>query len=168
MADPFIGEVRIWGHDFAPRDWAFCDGRILQISQFSAVFALLRTQFGGNGRTTFAIPELRGRVPVHPGQESGPQGTQAGSETVTLTQTQMPQHQHGVAVTSSTGTTNEPAGDVFAAADDASTYAAAGNLTALAPDTLANAGGGQPHNNLQPTLALNFTIALYGIFPPRD
>lgn len=168
MSEPFLGEVRIWGLDFAPRGWMFCNGGTLAIQQYTALFSLIGTQFGGNGQTTFQVPDLRARVPMHPGGSIQQQGQIGGQEVVTLSEPQMPQHSHGVTAVSATGGTNQPADHVFAGADGAQTYASPGNLVSLAPNSVANIGGSQAHENRQPTIALTFTIALQGIFPSRD
>jgi microcystin-dependent protein len=167
MAEPFLGEVRIWGLDFAPRGWAFCHGQTLAISQNTALFSLVGTQFGGDGRTTFAVPELRSRVPMHPDGSSVRQGLRAGTETVTLTEGQMPVHRHGVNATSGSGSENAPAGHIFAGSD-ADSYLGSGNPVAMEPNSMSNTGGSQPHTNMQPTLALTFTIALEGLYPSRN
>jgi microcystin-dependent protein len=168
MAEPFIGEVRMWGLTFAPQGWMFCNGGLLPINQNQALYSLIGTTFGGNGTTTFAVPELRGRVPMHVGSSGPQQGLRAGAETVTLTPAQMPAHTHDVRSSSQTGDENAPAGHIFAAADGAETYAAPANLVKLNANTVSNAGGGQGHENRQPTLAINFTIALQGLFPSRN
>lgn len=166
MADPYLGEVKLWGLNFNPRGWAFCEGQLLAISQYQALYALLGTMFGGDGRTSFGVPELRSRVPVH-SNASLRQGLKAGAETVTLTTSEIPSHSHSVAATSADGTTNKPAGGVFAKSSQNS-YLNSGNPTGLAPTSVTNTGGNQPHTNEQPTLALNFTIALQGLFPQRS
>lgn len=168
MAEPFLGEVRIWGLDFAPKGWSFCDGRLMQINQNQALFSLIGTTFGGNGTTSFGLPNLQGRVPMHPGGSIRQQGTTGGTETVTLTQVEMPQHSHAVAAASATGGTNQPADHVFAGAEGATTYSGPSNLVQMAQGSVSDNGGGQAHTNLQPTLALTFTIALQGIYPSRS
>jgi microcystin-dependent protein len=171
MSEPFYGEIRMFGFNFAPRGWAFCNGQILPIAQNTALFSLLGTMYGGNGQTTFALPDLRGRVPIHQGQGPGlsnyTMGQVAGTETVTLTVNEMPQHIHQVAPPSSTNsanasrpTNNIPAGGQF--------YTAPPGNGTMAPFPSGIAGGSQPHQNIQPYLTVNFCIALEGIFPSRN
>jgi microcystin-dependent protein len=166
MADPFIGEIKIIGFNYPPRGWAFCNGQLLPINQNQALFSLLGTTYGGNGSTTFALPDLRGRVPVHVG--SGyTQGQRSGEETHTLTPAEMPTHQHTLGASNATATFDEAAGAVFAGGG-ASRFAPAGTAnTALDPRVVQAVGGSQPHENRQPYLVLNFAIALTGIFPSR-
>jgi microcystin-dependent protein len=176
MSDPFLGEVRMFGFNFAPRGWAFCNGALLSIPQNAALYSLLGTQFGGNGSTTFALPDLRSRVPVHcqSGQASGVQG---GVETVTLTQATLPGHTHQFVATSENGTLAGVAvNNVFFAKTGPSTaggpsqnlYAPASNLIGLNPNVLTQAGGAASHDNMQPYLVVNFCIALLGVYPTRD
>jgi microcystin-dependent protein len=168
MADPFVAEIRITGFNFAPRGWATCDGQLIPISQNTALFALLGTMYGGNGQTTFALPNLGGRAPIGPGQGPGltyhTQGETGGATSVTLLTSQMPAHSHPQAVHLSTANTGTPAADKAIAQTALSAYGAASNLVAMG-DTV---GGSQPHTNMQPYLGLNFVIALQGIFPPRS
>lgn len=167
MAEPFVGEVKIWGLGFAPRGWAFCHGQTLPISQYTTLYSLLGTQFGGDGRTSFAVPDLRSRVPMHPDGSSVNQGVRAGTESVTLTMAEMPAHRHGVNATSTAGTANAPASHIFAGSD-ATSYLGSGNPVAMDPNSMSNTGGSQAHPNMQPTLALTFTIALQGLYPSRN
>ena len=167
MAEPFVGEVKIWGLNFAPRGWAFCHGQTLPISQNTTLYSLLGTQFGGDGRTSFAVPDLRSRVPMHPDGSSVNQGVRAGTENVTLSEAEMPVHQHGVNAKSTAGTANAPAGHIFAGSAQTS-YLGSGNPVALDPNSISNTGGSQAHPNMQPTLALTFTIALQGLYPSRN
>jgi microcystin-dependent protein len=168
MASPFLGQIQIFGFNFAPRGWAFCNGQLLSISQNTALFSLLGTTYGGNGQTTFALPNLQGRVPMHVGQGPGltnrTQGEVAGTETHTLNANEMPVHTHTARASSGDASDTTPVGNVLAGGG---AYAAAPNqaMNALAITT---AGGSQPHNNLQPYLVLNFCIALQGIFPSRN
>lgn len=168
--DPFVGEIRLFGFNFAPRGWAFCDGSLLAIAQNTALFSLLGTMYGGDGRTTFGLPDLRGRVPLGFGQGPGltarTQGESAGSETVTLTPPQLPPHGHTVAA-ASTATTKNPAGAVPAFTAGGTSYGAAPDLS-MSPAMIGGGGTSQPHPNMQPYLALNWCIALTGIFPPRN
>jgi microcystin-dependent protein len=166
MASPFLGEIRLLGFTFAPRGWAFCNGQLLQIAQNSALFALLGTTYGGNGQTTFALPNLQGRVPVGTGTGAGLStvvlGQVWGTETVALTTAEMPIHNHAIQASSGRATTNRPTGAFQAAGNSYS-------LTAgVAAGPSAIAGSGQAHPNVQPSLGMNFAIALQGIFPSRN
>jgi microcystin-dependent protein len=169
VSEPFLAQIMMFGGNFAPRGWALCNGQILPIAQNTALFSLLGTTFGGNGQTTFGLPDLRGRVPVHAGQGPGLSnvslGEAAGNESVTLTQNQMPQHTHGVAASNGGSTASRPAGNVLAAGGS---YASASDGTTMNPAMIGAAGGGQPHENRQPYLGVNFIIALEGIFPSRN
>ncbi len=174
--DPYIGEISMFAGNFPPKGWAFCQGQLLSISQNSALFSLLGTTYGGNGVTTFALPDLRGRVPLGPGQSPGVsmnyvQGQVGGQETVTLQNSQMPAHVHtaSVAVSSNPGNSAAPNGRYLAASDQRNDQ-----YTDQSPDgTLAGAstnvaGSSMPHENMQPYLCLNFIIALQGVFPSRN
>jgi microcystin-dependent protein len=165
--DPFLGEVKIMSFNFAPRGWAQCNGQQLPINQNQALFSLLGTTFGGNGQTTFALPDLRDRVPLHNG--GGFTLGQAGGEANhTLTKPEMPAHTHIVLATNlSTGTTNAPTGTLLNSPPE-KLYTPAAALVNMHPTTLSNAGGSQAHNNQQPYATLNFCIALQGIFPSRN
>jgi microcystin-dependent protein len=172
-AEPFIGEIFMSGFNFPPRGYAFCQGQILSIAQNTALFALLGTTFGGNGQTTFALPDLRGRVPMGQGQGPGltsrTLGEVSGTETVTLLSTQMPAHNHALNAVSEAGDASAPAGAFLAntgALDKE--YKATGTLSPMNAQAVGISGGNQPHNNLQPYLVLNFYIALEGIFPSRN
>jgi microcystin-dependent protein len=170
MADPFVAEIRMFPFNFAPRGWAWCNGQILPISQNTALFSLLGTTYGGDGRSTFALPDLQGRSAMQRGQGPGlsPRdlGASGGSATVTLQASQVPSHSHTLQATSS-ATTGAPAGAALAnVASGARAYRAAGATTFMAVDAL-QAEGGSPHNNRQPYLTLYFAIALQGVFPPR-
>lgn len=169
MAEPFIGEIKFFAFDFPPRHWAPCDGRVLPISQNQALFSLLGTQFGGNGSTTFALPDLRGRAPLHPSPAT-PQGKLAGAETVALDINQIPEHNHMVNATKTAGTQEDYEGAVLAAVSnpEAKLYAQLGTMETLNPATVSATGGSQPHANCQPSLAGNYCIALNGIFPSRN
>ncbi|MFD0760828.1 phage tail protein [Lutibacter aestuarii] len=174
--EPFLGQIMMFGGNFAPRGWAFCNGQLLAISQNSALFSILGTTYGGDGRTTFALPDLRGRVPINsgggsagPGLSPRPLGQRGGVQDVTLNQTQMPNHSHNgqIAVSTSTGGESNPSGQYIAAHSGAfSEESSSGsNLNGL---TIGATGSNQPHTNMQPYLAINFVIALVGIFPSRD
>ncbi len=173
MSDPFVAEIRIVGFNFAPRGWAACDGQLLPISQNTALFSLLGTTYGGNGFNNFALPNLAGRAPLHPGQGPGLSlydlGESGGSQTVQLLASEMPAHSHFARAAEGPATTNDPTDQLPAIAPE-DTYQDRGSKTptAMRSDTVGMTGGGQPHNNLQPSLALNFVIALQGIFPPRS
>jgi len=167
MAEPYLGEIRMFAGNFAPAGWAFCDGRLLPISEDSALFALLGTFYGGDGQTTFALPDLRSRVPIHQ-SSSFPIASLAGEENVTLQLAQLPSHTHTMQVSSDTGTSSSPANAAPAASASVSLYKSATPATALAPTAMANAGGSQPHANIQPYLCVSFIIALQGIFPSRN
>ncbi len=180
-SEPFLGEIMIFAGNFEVRGWAFCNGQIISIAQNTALFAILGTTYGGNGQTTFALPDLRGRFPMHFGQGPGLSpydlGQQAGSETATLITSQMPAHAHTLGVSTDPGTTNSPGGNVLAVASGiiASSEGAVG-VNAYGPSANAAAGSGaigvaggsQPHSIQNPYLALNFQIALEGIFPSRN
>ncbi len=169
MSEPFLGQISIFGFNFPPRGWATCSGQILPIAQNTALFSLLGTTYGGNGQTTFALPDLRGRVPVGFGQGPGLSnvqlGQQAGTEVVTLTSAQLAPHPHGVAASNAAATGSRPGGN-FLSAGGAFTNASDG--TTMNPGMIQNAGGGQPHENRQPYLGVNVCIALEGIFPSRN
>ena len=173
MSNPFLGEIRMVGFTFAPRGWAMCNGQLLPITQNAALFALLGTTYGGNGTTSFALPDLRSRVPLHLGQGLGlsnyVQGEMTGTETVTLLSTQIPAHNHLVNCSNAGGTQASPVIN-YPAIESTGTslnYANAPNATMNAA-ALTNFGGSQPHSNIQPILCINFIIALVGIFPSRN
>ena len=172
MADPFVAEIRIFPFTFAPKGWAWCDGQLMPLSQNTALFSLLGTTYGGDGKSTFALPDLAGRTPVHPGQGSGLSlhdlGETGGSETVTLLASELPAHTHTLrANVVDIGDTNIPSPSAsFAQSASGTVYQTAAN-TELSPDALAPAGADQPHNNMQPYLTFYFNIALQGVFPPR-
>lgn len=166
MSEPFLGEVKIVGFNFAPRGWATCDGQILPINQNQSLYSLLGTTYGGDGRTTFALPDLRGRTPLH--FASGfTQGARSGEENHTLTTGETPSHTHALKGSSDAANSASPAGLAYARSA-MPVYGAAANLTAMNAGVVANAGGGQAHNNMQPVLVVNFVIALQGLFPPRN
>jgi microcystin-dependent protein len=167
MSTPFLGEIKMFAFGFAPRGWAFCNGQILSIQQNAALFSLLGTTYGGNGQTNFALPNLQGRAPAHIGN-SIVLGQQAGSPTVTLNATQIPQHTHTVLAASGAANNANPINNRFAKTTDGTQlYQSGGNYTQVA-STFPNVGGSQPHNNMQPYLVLQFSIALQGIFPSRN
>src|SRR3712207_2172111 len=172
MADPFVAEIRIFPFNFPPTGWAFCNGQLMPISQNTALFALLGTIYGGDGKSTFALPDMQGNAPMHPGQGSGLSlhdlGETGGAETVTLLESEMPFHNHQMRVN-----TQDPA-DIGLVNPNASLAQSTGGTlyqtttnTQLAAQALTPTGGGLPHNNMQPYLTLNYCIALQGVFPPR-
>jgi microcystin-dependent protein len=171
MADPFVAEIRIFPFNFAPKGWAFCDGQILPISQNTALFSLLGTTYGGDGKSNFALPNMQGNAPMHPGQGPGLSlhdlGETGGSETVTLLESEFPSHSHAVNASAADGTTGAPNGQLVAKGVGVNMYTTTFTATTLNPNAVAPAGGDQPHNNMQPYLTLNFCIALQGVFPPR-
>ncbi|MDN9008517.1 phage tail protein [Brevibacillus laterosporus] len=164
MAEPFLGEIRLFGFAFAPVGWAFCDGQLLAINQNQALFSLLGTTYGGNGITTFALPDLRGRVAIHR-SDSFPMGLTGGEVTHTLTVAEMPSHTHQALGSISAANTVLPANSVWAATDNLA-YNQSAN-TSMSPAAISSTGDSQPHNNMQPFLVLNYCIALQGIFPSR-
>ena len=168
MAEPFLGEIRLLTFGFPPKGWALCDGQLLPINQYQGLFSLLGTMYGGNGQTTFGLPNLMGRVPLHMGG-GFVQGQQGGEQAHTLAIAELPTHTHAANATKSVATTNTPANTLLLAQSTAaSLYASAGsNLVAMAPGSLANVGGSQAHLNMQPFLVLSFCIALQGIFPSQ-
>jgi microcystin-dependent protein len=166
MGTPYMGEIKIISWNFAPQGWAFANGQFLPINQNQALFSLFGTQYGGNGQTTFALPNLQGRIPIHMGN-SHIIGEAGGEPFHTLSQSEMPQHIHTLNVNSGTGNATIPTGAVVAKAP-ANTYAPPANIVAMAPQSVGNTGGSQPHENRQPLLALNFIVALQGVFPSRN
>ncbi len=174
MSEPFIAEIRIFAGNFAPRGWAFCNGQLLPIPQNTALFSLIGTIYGGDGRTTTALPNLKGRAPMHPGRGPGLTsrrlGQKGGVEMVTLSEAQMPAHPHtlrGVTGRSGIGNSADPSNNALAVTTGNSYQSVTTNNTPMASGDLPNAGGSQAHNNLQPYLAMNFIIALVGLYPSR-
>ena len=171
MADPFVAEIRIFPFNFAPKGWAWCDGQLMPISQNTALFSLLGTVYGGDGKSTFALPDLQGSAPIHAGQGPGLSlydlGQMGGTETVTLLDSEMPVHSHTWGTTNQTGEDRTPAGETLSKAVGGNIYGAANNLVQFNFTALPPAGGGLPHNNMMPYLTLFFCIALQGVFPPR-
>lgn len=169
MADPFVAEIRIFPFNFAPRGWAWCDGQLLPLSQNTALFSLLGTTYGGNGKSNFALPDLQGRAPMHPGQGPGLSlhdlGETGGSETVSLLESEIPNHSHTLRVSGDDGNSRNAGNNYVGAGNNL--FAAPANLVMMSDQTLAPAGGDQPHNNLQPYLTFYFCIAMQGVFPPR-
>jgi microcystin-dependent protein len=172
MADPFVAEIRIFPFNFAPKGWAWCDGQLLPLSQNTALFSLLGTTYGGNGKSNFALPDLQGRAPMHPGQGPGLSlhdlGETGGSETVTLLESEIPGHSHALRGSSDDADLKAPSSSrVLARSTSGFAYSASAPDVSMAPGALAPAGGDQPHNNMQPYLTFYFCIALQGVFPPR-
>ena len=168
MSEPFLAEVRIVGFDFAPRGWAFCDGQFLPINQNQSLYSLLGTTYGGDGRTSFALPDLRGRTPMHVGN-GHTEGQMSGEETHTLAANEMPQHRHELQATSAEANQPVVPNAVLARTTAADIYrSTATSMTQIRAGTITNVGGGQAHNNMQPYLALNYCIALQGLFPSRN
>ncbi|HXM34528.1 MAG TPA: tail fiber protein [Pyrinomonadaceae bacterium] len=165
MAEPFLAEIRIMSFGFAPKGWALCNGQLLPINQNQALFSLLGTTFGGDGRVNFGLPDLRGRTPIHMGQ-GHTLGERAGEQAHTLTLQEIPTHIHGTRGSSNNADNVIPSANVFGVV--VGLYGAPTNLTSLLPATIANAGGSQAHQNMQPFLALTFAIALQGIFPSQN
>ncbi len=169
--DPFVAEIRIFPFNFAPKGWAFCDGQLLPLSQNTALFSLLGTTYGGDGKSNFALPSMQGNAPMFWGQGPGLSlhdiGEMSGSETVSLLESEIPSHNHSLMASGREAIARSPTGQLPARGVSIDMYAAPGGLTALNENAVAPAGGDQPHNNMQPYLTLNFCIALQGVFPPR-
>jgi microcystin-dependent protein len=173
MADPFVAEIRIFPFNFAPTGWAFCDGQLLPLSQNTALFSLLGTTYGGDGKTNFALPNLRGNAAMHPGQGPGLSlydlGQTGGSETVTLLQSEIPVHTHPLLAAADPAELQAPAPNrSLTRSQPGFAYTTGSPSATLAPQALAPTGGSLPHNNMQPYLTLTFCIALQGVFPPRS
>jgi microcystin-dependent protein len=164
MAEPFLSEIRIMSFVFAPAGWALCNGQLLPINQNQGLFSLLGTTFGGDGRVNFALPDLRGRVPIHVGS-GHTLGERGGEQAHTLSIAELPQHTHVAQASSQTGDAFVPTGNLLAKIEGIDGYAGAANLVAMSPGTVSNVGGSQAHLNMQPFLTLSFCIALQGIFP---
>lgn len=171
-AEPILGSIGIFAGNFAPRGWAFCNGQLLSIAQNTALFSLLGTTYGGNGQTTFALPNLQGRTPIHAGQGSGLSnrnlGEQGGTESHTLMVGEIPAHAHALNANSAVGTTDTAAGNVIAKNAAGVPQFSAAPDSPMAASSIGATGGSQPHNNMPPFLALNYCIALEGIFPSRN
>jgi microcystin-dependent protein len=171
MADPFVAEIRPFGFNFAPTGWAQCNGQLLPISQNTALFSLLGTFYGGDGKSTFALPNLQGSAPMNQGQSGGTSdrviGEASGAEMITLLQSEMPAHSHSLNAVETPATARQPPGQMFAVGEAMNFYRTGQPNTTMNPGMVAPAGGSLPHNNMQPYLVLNFCIAMQGVFPPR-
>ena len=173
MSDPFVAEIRLGGFNFAPKGWAFCDGQLMPLSQNTALFSLLGTTYGGDGKSNFSLPDLRGRMPMHPGQGPGLSlhdlGETGGTETVTLLESEIPRHTHqALAASPADPAAASPAGATLGAAPTRSYIAPGSSTSAVSMAPAQPAGGSLPHNNLPPFLVMNFIIALQGVFPSRS
>ena len=169
MGQPFIGEIRMAGFNFAPVGWQFCDGQLLAITEYEALFNLIGTTYGGDGMLTFGLPNLQGRIPIHQGNGGGGEyvmGQAAGAETVTLSVNQIPAHNHTLNAQSGAGTQPSPSNGVWAASS-LNQFSGSAGTGQMAASSIASAGGGQPHDNMPPFLVVNFIIALFGIFPSQ-
>jgi microcystin-dependent protein len=171
MGQPYVGEVRIFAGNFPPNGWMFCEGQLLPISENEALFQLIGTTYGGDGESTFALPDLRGRLPIHWGTGAGGNTFQlaetGGAEDITLTVQQIPTHAHALIADTEIGNTPNPQDDLLAESSVASMYQAGSPATAMAAQSIGSLGGSQPHTNFQPYLCLNFIISLFGIFPSQ-
>jgi microcystin-dependent protein len=174
MSEPFVGEIRMFAGNFAPRGWAFCDGQLLAVSQNDALFSLLGTIYGGDGRTTFGLPDMRGRIPLHggtgPGLSQRRLGSRSGEETVTLTNNQLPSHSHDLNASTGVATTSQATGMVLAESSSLR-YVKVNSTTKpvnFSSQAIGGTGGNRSHTNLMPSLCINYIIALFGIYPPRQ
>jgi microcystin-dependent protein len=167
MAEPFLSEIRLMSFEFAPKGWALCNGQLLPINQNQALFSLLGTTFGGDGRVNFALPDLRGRTPTHVGSGHA-LGERGGEQAHTLSIAELPTHTHVANASANNSTTDTPASGVLLGGASIDLYHAPTSLVAMEPGIVANVGGSQAHPNMQPFLTLNFCIALQGIFPSRN
>jgi len=172
MSEPFVGEIRMFAGNFAPRGWAFCDGQLLAVSQNDALFSLLGTIYGGDGRTTFGLPDMRGRIPNHAGSGPGlsPRrlGAKLGTENETLTTNQLPSHSHVFQASTAAGTQSSNNGQYLASSANVRVFRPAGANSTLLNTSVNNTGGSRSHSNLMPFLCVNFIISLFGIYPSRN
>lgn len=168
MSEPFLAEIRIVGFNFAPRGWAFCDGQILPINQNQSLYSLLGTTYGGDGQTSFALPDLRGRAPVHPNNSTIQPGAKSGAETHTLTANELPAHTHKLMIAETEGTKEAGSSPSLSQSKNEKRYTTAQPQTTMHPSGVAQTGGGQAHDNMQPSLVVNYCIALQGLFPSRS
>ncbi|MCR9121898.1 MAG: tail fiber protein [Phyllobacteriaceae bacterium] len=171
MSEPFVGEIRMFAGNFAPRGWAFCDGQLLAVSQNDALFSLLGTIYGGDGRTTFGLPDLRGRIPIHAGQGPGLSqrrlGAKAGAENVTLTVNQLPSHTHTYNASTTLAGANSPQDALIGESPTIDLFSESTPTAGFSASAITHTGGSRSHTNLQPFLCVNFIIALFGIYPSR-
>lgn len=165
MSQPYVGEIRMFAGNFAPAGWMFCEGQLLPISEYETLFNLIGTTYGGDGQSTFELPDLRGRLPLHQGN-GFTLGQTAGSETVTLTTAQIPVHTHPALATTNGNTASQPSGNLLAQGPDIYEPNTAGNAT-MAANSISSVGGSQPHDNVQPYLCISFIISLFGVFPSQ-
>lgn len=171
MAQPYVGEIRMFAGNFAPAGWMFCDGQLLPISENETLFQLIGTTYGGDGQNTFALPDLRGRVPVHQGTFQGMSwnvGLAGGVEQVTLTTQQIPAHSHAVLASTATGTSRNPVPDAAPAVAAGDAYVSSLDPVPLNAQAITSTGGSQPHENMQPFLSINFIISLFGVYPSQS
>ncbi len=167
MSTPFVGEIRMFAGNFAPAGWAFCDGSLMPISENAVLFQLIGTTYGGDGQTTFALPDLRSRLPVHVGPGFA-LGQSAGAETVTLTVSQIPAHSHVPQASANVGNQNGPGNGDWANSGSASMYSNVAPSLTMDPAAVGQAGGSQPHDNMMPFLCVNFILSLFGVFPSQS
>ena len=172
MSDPYIGEIRMFGGNFAPAGWAFCSGQLMPISENDALFTLIGTTYGGDGQETFALPNLQSRTPIHSGTGQDGQtyqlGESFGVEEVTLSTQQIPVHTHPMLAATELGSSNSPGGNLLANCSALKIYTASAPSIALAPNSVTPVGGSQPHDNMQPFLCISFIISLFGVFPSQN
>ncbi|MGE5704362.1 MAG: phage tail protein [Clostridia bacterium] len=166
MSESYLGEIRMFAGNFAPQGWALCNGQVISISENEALFALLGTTYGGDGQTTFALPDLQGRIPVHP-STAYTRGSKGGTETVTLVQNQLPIHTHIPNVNSTVSQGDTPVNSVWGKTSAQPIYSTSGTTTPMNAQLLSPVGGNQPHDNMMPTTTISFIISLYGVFPPQ-
>jgi microcystin-dependent protein len=171
VSDPYVGEIRIFAGNFPPNGWAFCQGQLMPISENETLFNLIGTTYGGDGQETFGLPDLQGRVPIHAGTQSGVTfviGEQAGTESVTLTTNQIPAHSHPLVGSTANASDPNPSGNVLATSTVVQPYAVESVSGNLVPTCIGPTGGSQPHDNMQPYLAISYIISLFGIFPTQN
>jgi microcystin-dependent protein len=170
MSQPYVGEIRMFAGNFAPAGWMLCQGQVLTISEYTTLYQLIGTTYGGNGQTTFQLPDLRSRVPIHMGTGGGGTyalGSTGGAETVTLTIPQIPAHNHSYRASITAGNANSPQNNLAANSTVATAYYDSSAKTAMGANSIGNTGGSEPHSNIQPFLSINFIIALLGVFPSQ-
>ncbi len=172
MSEPFVGQLKMFAGNFAPRGWSFCDGQLLSVAQNDALFSLLGTTYGGDGRTTFGLPDMRGRIPIHvgtgPGLSPRALGSKGGTETEDISEGQLPSHTHPMHGSTESGTDPNPEGNALATSVVVTPYFALGETDDMAASAIAATGGGGTHTNIAPYLAINYIIALFGVFPSRQ